>query len=152
MWGTGSVIFWRWTINRNYSLDTRHSWRVHKHNMSVNNTTFYLYTIKIVYCQGEMFRPLLGHLQALWENRYNDQDQHQCIVGSQMHWNIDSSWICFLRGTEDDLIEVETCRLDNILLLLTDVLYLYNTSGWKTSNSRWDLQLWRHWRRSLRTK
>jgi len=22
-----------------------------------------------VYCQGDMFRPLLGHLQALWENR-----------------------------------------------------------------------------------
>ena len=29
---------------------------------------FILYTIKIVYCQGDMFRPLLGHLQALWEN------------------------------------------------------------------------------------
>ena len=26
---------------------------------------FVLYTIKIVYCQGDMFRPLLGHLQAL---------------------------------------------------------------------------------------
>ena len=24
-----------------------------------------LYTIKIVYFQGDMFRPLLGHLQAL---------------------------------------------------------------------------------------
>ena len=30
---------------------------------------FILYTIKIVYCQGDMFQPLLGHLQALWENR-----------------------------------------------------------------------------------
>jgi hypothetical protein len=30
---------------------------------------FILYTIKIVQCQGDMFRPLLGHLQALWENR-----------------------------------------------------------------------------------
>ena len=30
---------------------------------------FILYTIKIVYCQGDMFRLLLGHLQALWENR-----------------------------------------------------------------------------------
>jgi len=29
-----------------------------------------LYTINIVYCQGDMFRPLLGNLQALWENRY----------------------------------------------------------------------------------
>ena len=28
---------------------------------------FILYTIKIVYCQGDMFRPLLGHLQALCE-------------------------------------------------------------------------------------
>ena len=41
----------------------------YKYNTSVNNTTLYLYTIKIVYCQGDMFRPLLGHLQALWENR-----------------------------------------------------------------------------------
>ena len=30
---------------------------------------FILYTIKIVYCQGDMFRPSLGHLQVLWENR-----------------------------------------------------------------------------------
>ena len=30
---------------------------------------FILYTIKIVYCQGDMFRPLLRHLQALWGNR-----------------------------------------------------------------------------------
>jgi hypothetical protein len=29
---------------------------------------FILYTIKIVYCPGDMFWPLLGHLQALWEN------------------------------------------------------------------------------------
>jgi hypothetical protein len=27
-----------------------------------------------------------------------------------MHWNIDSSWICFPRGPEDDLITAETCR------------------------------------------
>ena len=31
--------------------------------------TQHIYTIKIVYCQGDMFQPLLGHLQALWENR-----------------------------------------------------------------------------------
>ena len=37
----------------------------YKYNMSVNNTTLYLYTIKIIYCQGDMFRLLLGHLQAL---------------------------------------------------------------------------------------
>ena len=33
-------------------------------------------------------------------------------------WNIDSSWICFPRGSEDDLIKVETCRPDNTLFLL----------------------------------
>ena len=47
-----------------------------KHNVvrkgiSINATCqsitqhFILYTIKIVYCQGDMFRRLLGHLQAL---------------------------------------------------------------------------------------
>ena len=30
---------------------------------------FILYTIKIVYCQGDMFRPLSGHLQVPWEKR-----------------------------------------------------------------------------------
>jgi len=53
----------------------------------------YLYTIKTVYCQGDMFRRLLGHLQDLRENS-------------------------FLRGPEDDLIKVETYRYDNILFLL----------------------------------
>ena len=42
----------------------------HKYNTPVNNTTLYfIYTIKIVYSQGDMFRTLLGHPQALWENR-----------------------------------------------------------------------------------
>ena len=55
----------------------------------------------------------------------------QCIVGSQiltefvirvsiwdptMHRNIDRVW--FPRGPEDDPINVETCRPDNILFLL----------------------------------
>jgi len=41
----------------------------YKYNVSVNNTTLYFIYNKKVYCQGDMFRPLLGHLQALWENR-----------------------------------------------------------------------------------
>ena len=53
-----------------------------------------------------MFRPLLGHLQDLCENI------------SKMIDNMDSSWICFPRGPEDDLKKVETCRPDNILCLL----------------------------------
>ena len=81
-------------------------------NVSANNTTLYLYTIKIVYCQGDMFRPLLRHLQTLWENRSKN-----CLCPT-MHWNINSSCICFLRGPEDDLIKVETCRPDNTLFLL----------------------------------
>jgi len=36
--------------------------------MSVYNTTIYFLYIEIVYCQGDMFRPSLGHLQALKEN------------------------------------------------------------------------------------
>jgi len=44
------------------------------HNVYINTCQLItqqsiLYTIKIVYCQDDMFRPLLGHLQALWENR-----------------------------------------------------------------------------------
>jgi len=38
-------------------------------NMSVDNTTIFFIYIKIVYRQGDMFRPSLGHLQALKENR-----------------------------------------------------------------------------------
>jgi len=45
---------------------------------------FLLYTIKIVYCQGDVFRPLLGHLQALWEHRSKSYLYFICIVGSQM--------------------------------------------------------------------
>jgi len=41
----------------------------YKYNVSVNNTTLYFIYNKIVHCQSDMFRPLSGHLQALWENR-----------------------------------------------------------------------------------
>ena len=33
-------------------------------NVSVKNTTIYLIYIRIVYSQGDMFRPSLGHPQA----------------------------------------------------------------------------------------
>jgi len=54
---------------------------------------FILYTIKIVYCQGDMFRPLLGHLQVLWEN--GSKSYLYFIWDPTVHWNIDSSWIYF---------------------------------------------------------
>jgi len=37
-------------------------------NVSVQNTTIYFIYINIVYSQGDMFRPSLGHPQALKEN------------------------------------------------------------------------------------
>ena len=42
--------------------------RLYPEYVSVYNTVYVLY-IKIAYCQGDMFRPSLGHLQALKENR-----------------------------------------------------------------------------------
>jgi len=84
-----------------------------------------------------MFRPLLGHLQALWENRSkmylyvnalwdpkslrmvfrNHISQSVSILDPTMHSEIDSSWICLTRGLEDDLIKVETCRHDSKIFL-----------------------------------
>jgi len=56
-------------------------------------------------------------------------------------WKAPYLFVSFL--PEDDIIKVETCRPDNILfllyikwsvVLLTDMLYLYNISGWKALN------------------
>ena len=69
-----------------------------------------------------MFR-LLGHLQALWENRsksylyFNAFLDPKCLQIVLYNY-IYSSWICFPRGPEDDLIKVETWCLDNILFSL----------------------------------
>jgi len=51
-----------------------------------------------------MFQLLLDYLKALWENRSKSYP--------------DSSWICFPRGPEEDLIKVKTCCSENILFLL----------------------------------
>jgi len=84
--------------------------------------SFILYTIKLVYCQCEMFRPLLVHLQDLWENRSKNYlyssalwypkclqivlyeskirkfvTQSVSVWDTKVHWNRDSSWIlCIL--------------------------------------------------------
>jgi len=63
----------------------------------------------------------MGNITLISTSRFNckqiqDVSISQCIVGSQMQWDIDSSWICFPRGPEDDLIKVETCRPNNILI------------------------------------
>ena len=57
-----------------------------------------------------MFRPLLGHPQALWENRCKNYISMHCGIPNALKH---SSCICFLRGPEDDLIKVETRRPDN---------------------------------------
>ena len=44
--------------------------------MSVYNTIYFIY-FKIVYRQGDMFRPSLGHPQALKENP--GQDNNACV-------------------------------------------------------------------------
>jgi len=59
---------------------------------------FILYTIRIVYCQGDMFRPFLGHLQALWENK-------------------SKSFIYFNALWDRKCIWDPTCRPDNVLSL-----------------------------------
>ena len=65
-----------------------------------------------------MLRPShrLQHIQTYVF--YSHITQSVRIWDPTMHWNIDSSWICFLRGPEDDLIKVETCHPDNTLFLL----------------------------------
>ena len=45
--------------------------------MSVHNTAIYFIYFKIVYSQGDMFRPSLGHPQALKENRSKTIDFSQ---------------------------------------------------------------------------
>ena len=68
-----------------------------------------------------MFRPLLVHLQILWENRsksypyFNAFGIPQCI-------EIDSTWICFPRGSEDDLIKFEKCRPDDISCIVYKIM------------------------------
>jgi len=51
--------------------------------VSVYITTILFIYIKVVYCQGDMFRPSLGHLQALRIQGYIDF-LWKHIVGSQM--------------------------------------------------------------------
>jgi len=53
--------------------------------MSVHNTAIYFIYFKIVYSQGDMFRPSLSHPQALKENRSKTIDFSQkSIFVSQM--------------------------------------------------------------------
>ena len=60
-----------------YNIQTQHVSQITRHFIS--------YKIKTVYCQGDMFRRLLRHFQALWENRsknylyFNALWDHKCL-------------------------------------------------------------------------
>ena len=58
-------------------------------NVSVYNTTIYFIYIKIVHCQGDMFRPSLGHLQALKEKQIQDYIDFFCCKNAL--WDPQSS-------------------------------------------------------------
>ena len=60
-----------------------------------------LYVCMYIYMYKHVFHIHITQSVSMWD--------------PTMHWNIDSSWICFPRGLEGDLIKVETCRPDNIL-------------------------------------
>ena len=60
-----------------------------------------------------MFRPFLGHPQALWENR-----SKSCLCFTVMWDPMNTSWICFLGGPQDDLIKFETCRPDKYTIFI----------------------------------
>jgi len=67
-----------------------------------------------------MFRPSLGHFQALLET--GPRTIHiSMLPGSQMHLGSGKALEyrefldLFLRGPEDEPVKVETCRSDNIL-------------------------------------
>ena len=112
----------------------------YKHDVSVNNTTLYFIYNKNNILSGRHVSTLIRSSSGPLGKQIEELFIFQCIVGSQMltyptvHWNIDSSWICFPIGPENDLIKVETCHPDNILfllyikwsvVLLTDTLCLY---------------------------
>jgi len=72
---------------------------------------FILYTIKRTYCQGDMFRPLLGHLQVLWENR------------SKRHLYFNAIWDPRLYIFV--VYKIKCCVMDWHFVFIR-----YNTSGW----------------------
>ena len=111
---------------------------INKYNVSVNNTTLHFIYNKNSTLLGRHVSTFIGSSSGPLGKQIQELSTFQCIVASQMltarHWNIDSSWICFPTGPEDDLINVETCSPNNVLfslyikwsvVLLTNTLYLF---------------------------
>ena len=107
-----------WETDFAYFLSTRN-----KYNVSVNNTTLYFIYNKNIIFSGRHVSTFIRSSSGPLGKQILELSIFQCIVESgiwvpTMHWNIDSSRICFPRGPEDDIIKVETCRPDNIIFLL----------------------------------
>ena len=90
----------------------------YKYNVSVNNTILYFIHNKKSILSGRHVSTFIKSSSRPLGKPIQELSIFQRIVGSQMQWSTDSSWICFPRGPEDDLIKVETCCPDNILFLL----------------------------------
>jgi len=102
--------------------------------VSVSNKTLYFIYNKNSILSGRHVSTFIRSSSGPLGKQIQKLSIFQCIWDPTMHWNIDSFWICFPKGPEDDLINVETCRPHNILLLLyikqsvvllTDTLYFY---------------------------
>jgi len=98
---------------------------MYKYNVSVNNTT-----LCFIYNKNSILSA--RHVSTF--TRSSSGSLRKQILEPTMHWNTDSSRICFLREPEDDLVKVETCRPNSIpfllfikqsVVLLTYTLYLY---------------------------
>jgi len=90
----------------------------YKHNVSVNNTTLYFTHNKNSLLSGRHVSTFIRSSSGPLGKQIQDLSIFQWIWDPTVHGNIDIFWIRFLRGPEDDLIKVETCRPDNILFLL----------------------------------
>ena len=118
--------------------------------------SFILFAIKIVYCQGDMFRHLLGHLQALWENRSKSYIHFNALWGPTMHWNINAqrAWRWPNKGRNMSpwqyiifiVYKIKCCVID-----WRFVFTCYNTSGWKTLKRILAFQYRVRWRAFVNT-
>jgi len=97
-----------------------------EYNVSVNNTTLYFIYNKNSTFSGRHVSTFIRSSSGPLGKHIQELAIFQCFLGFQMHCNIDTSWICFPRGSEDDLIKVETYCPDNVLFLL----YRVHTKEW----------------------
>ena len=129
MWFTlqpnSKTEFGWWIVHKNFEKATKNLDEIRenknikfKYNVSVNNTILYFIYNKNSILSGRHVSTFIRSSSGPLRKRIQKISIFPCTVGSQIHWNIDRSWICFPRGPEDDLIKVETYHPDNILFWL----------------------------------